>query len=67
MTPNSIVETRKVIKDFRLGLSPCAVNPPFDTFTFQVPEERLSHRVIPAVAPTAHAWTQSVASLCMVL
>jgi len=33
---NSIVETLDVIEDFRLGLSPCAVNPPFDAFTFFV-------------------------------
>ena len=60
MTPNSIVETLDVIEDFRLGLSPCAVYPPFDAFTFQVAEERLSHRVIPTITPTTHAWTQSV-------
>jgi hypothetical protein len=51
MAPNSIVETLDVIEDFRLGLSPCAVNPPFDPFALEVAEERLHHRVIPTVAP----------------
>jgi hypothetical protein len=43
VTPNSIVETLYVIEDFRLGLSPCAVNPPFDAFTLEVAEEGLGH------------------------
>jgi hypothetical protein len=46
---NSIVETLDVIEDFRLGLSPCAVNPLLDLLAFQITEERLSHHVIPAV------------------
>jgi hypothetical protein len=60
VTPNSIVETLDVIKDVLLGLSPCLVNPLLDFFTLQVTEERFGHSVIPTVAPTTHAWTQSV-------
>jgi hypothetical protein len=43
VTPNSIVETLYVIEDFRLGLSSCVVNPPFDAFTLEVAEEGLGH------------------------
>lgn len=56
---NSIVETLDVIEDFRLSLSPCAVNPHLDTFALEVAEARLGNRVIPAVTTTTHAWTQS--------
>ena len=56
MAPNSIAEALDVIEDFRLGLSPGAVNPPFDPFALKVAEERLGNRVVPAVTPTTHAW-----------
>ena len=52
---NSILETLDVIEDFRLGFSPCLVNPLFDLFALQAAEERFSHRVIPAAPPAAHA------------
>ena len=55
VTSNWIVEAFKVIKDFRLGLLPCFVNPLFDLFTLQVSEERFSHRVVLAVTSSAHA------------
>jgi len=57
---NSIVETLDVIEDFRLGLSPCAVNPSFDPFALEVAEERLGNRVVPTVASAAHTRAQSV-------
>ena len=57
---NSIVETLDVIEDVRLGFSPSLVNPLLDLFALQITEERFSHRVIPAVTSTTHAWTQSV-------
>ena len=60
MASNSIVETLDVIEDVRLGFSPCAVNSLLDLLALQVAEERLSHRVIPAVTATAHARAQSV-------
>lgn len=59
MAPNLITETLDVIEDLRLGLSPYAANPLLDPLALEVAEERLSHRVVPAVAPTAHASTQS--------
>ena len=57
---NSIVDTPDVLKDFRLGLYPCLVNPLFDLFTLQAAEERFSHRVIPTAPRAAHAGTQAV-------
>ncbi len=57
---NSIVETLDVIEDVRLGFSPSLVNPLLDLLALQVTEERLSHCVIPTVAPTTHARAQSV-------
>ena len=57
---NAIVVTLDVIEDFRFGLSPCWVNPLLNLLALQVTEERLSHRIIPAVAPMAHARAQSV-------
>ena len=60
VTPNWIVEAFNVLKDFRPGLLPCFINPLFDFFTLQVTEERFSHRVVPAVASSAHAGAQSV-------
>ena len=57
---NSIVETLDVIEDVRLGFSPSLVNSLLDLFALQITEERFSHRVIPAVASTAHARAQSV-------
>ncbi len=60
VSSNSIVETLDVIEDFRFSFSPSLVNPLLDLLALQVTEERLSHRVIPTVAPTAHARAQSV-------
>ncbi len=39
VTPGSIVEALDVIEDFRLGLCPRLIYPPFDFFTLQVTEE----------------------------
>jgi hypothetical protein len=55
VTSNWIVEAFNVLKDLRLGLLPCFVNPLFDLLTLQVTEERFSHRVVPTVASLAHA------------
>lgn len=60
MASNSVVETLDVIEDVRPGFSPCTVNPLLDLLALQVTEERLSHRVVPAIAATAHARAQSV-------
>jgi hypothetical protein len=53
--PNWNLEAFNALKDLRLGLLPCFVNPLFDLFTFQVIEERVGHCVVLAVASSAHA------------
>ena len=60
MASHSILETLDVLKDFRLGLCPCLVNPLFDLFALQAAEEQFSHRVIPAVAPATQAEAQPI-------
>ena len=56
----SIVKSLYVIKYICSGQIPGFVNALFDLLVLQVTEERLSHCVIPTVAPAAHARTQSV-------
>ena len=56
----AIVKRLDVIEGICLGEITGFVDAPLDPFFLQAAEERLCHRIIPAIAATAHAGFQVV-------
>ena len=55
MSASSIVERFDVIKDIRFSQITRFVDPLLDVFHLQTAEDGLGHRIVPAVAASAHA------------
>lgn len=60
VTARAIVERINVVADFLSCLISVFVNALLDSLFLETAEERLRHRVIPAVAPAAHAGLQVI-------
>ena len=60
MAPGPVVEHLNVIEDIRPCQIPGFVYSLPDAFFFQRTEERFGHRIIPAVATTAHTRCQII-------
>lgn len=55
VAPGPVVEHFNVIEDIRPGQIPGFIYAFSDSFFFQRTEERFCHRIIPAIATSAHA------------
>src|SRR3989344_6696114 len=55
MRPDPVVAVHHVMTDVPLGLLSCQVTGRWNLLRFQTAEQSLHRRVIPAVAPAAHA------------
>ena len=62
MSADGVVEHFNVAKHIAACFLPSGINLPADTLPFQQLEEAFGHGVVMAVASSAHAWLQVVAS-----
>ncbi len=60
VAPGPVIEDFNVIEDIGPGQIPGFIDTFSDSFFFQRTEERLGHRIIPAVATSAHARCQII-------